>query len=148
MSGLIGGLFGLVFLGGLLMFIRGRGRTRSSADDTLITDLLGPPALGPRAREEGDPSPAARAAEKGQPPPAARAREEDKPPPAARAREEDKPPPAVRAREEDKPPPAASALPGGEDDWLETQLAWINAWSQRMNQQITPAEQPQPQGKE
>ena len=124
MSGLIGGLFGLVFLGGLLMFIRGRGRTRSSADDTLITDLLGPPALGPRARAEGDPSPAARAAEEGQPPPAA------------------------RAREEDKPPPAASALPGGEDDWLETQLAWINAWSQRMNQRITPAEQPQPQGKE
>ena len=106
------------------MFIRGRGRTRSSADDTLITDLLGPPALGPRAREEGDPSPAARAAEDGQPPPAA------------------------RAREEDKTPPAASALPGGEDDWLETQLAWINAWSQRMNQRITPAEQPQPQGKE
>ena len=30
----------------------------------------------------------------------------------------------------------------------ETQLAWINAWSQRMKEQITSAEQPEPQGKE
>jgi len=34
-------------------------------------------------------------------------------------------------------PPAAA------EDWLETQLAWINAWSQRMKEQITPAEQPE-----
>ena len=166
-TGLIAGLFGLVFVGGLLMFIR--GRRRPSADDTLVTDLLGPPdgpapstpgrpAPSTQAREEGrqpspaarkrrrgTPSPAARAREEGQLSPAARAWEERQPSPAARAREEGQPSPAARAREEDEPSPAPRA---GEGDWLEAQLAWINAWSQRMSQQITSTERPEPHGKE
>ena len=155
MTGLIAGLFGLVFVGGLLMFIR--GRRRPSADDTLVTDLLGPPdgpapstpgrpAPSTQAREEGrQPSPAARKRRRGTPSPAARAREEGQPSPAARAREEGQPSPAARAREEDEPSPAPRA---GEGDWLEAQLAWINAWSQRMSQQITSTERPEPHGKE
>jgi len=39
--------------------------------------------------------------------------------------------------------PAPSVPPAAAEDWLETQLAWINAWSQRMKEQITPAEQPE-----
>ena len=119
MTGLIAGLFGLVFVGGLLMFIR--GRRRPSADDTLVTDLLGPPD-GPAPSTPGRPAPSTQAREEGR-----------QPSPAARAREEDEPSPAPRA---------------GDGDWLEAQLAWINAWSQRMSQQITSTERPEPHGKE
>jgi hypothetical protein len=135
---LIAGLLGLAFLGELVVFFRGRGRSRPLADDTLVTDLLGPPGLqavsAPQAREEGEPPPATRAPNEGNPFPAPQAREEGKPSPA-------------QAGEEGEPSPA-SAPPAGEDDWLEAQLAWINAWSQRMNQQITPAGQPEPHGKQ
>ena len=34
------------------------------------------------------------------------------------------------------PSPAPSALPDAQDDWLETQLAWIAVWSERMKQRI------------
>jgi hypothetical protein len=37
-----------------------------------------------------------------------------------------------------KPPPAP---PAEEGDWLQDQLTWITDWSQRMQQQITSAEQ-------
>ena len=139
MSWLIAGLVGLVFLGGLLLFIRGRGRSRPSADDTLVTDLLGPPDLPavppPQLQRGGVPSPAAQAPGDGQPSPAAQAPEGVHPEPALQAPEEDELSPV---------PPA----PPAEENWLESQLAWINAWSQRMNQQITSAEQPEPDSKE
>ena len=139
-SGLIVGLLGLVLVVGLVMFIRGRRRPRPSADDTLVTDLLGPsdrsaiPA--PQAQQEPKPAPAPPAQQDGEPAPAPQAQPEPKPAPA---------PPAQRDGE---PAPAPSALPAREDDWLETQLAWISAWSQRMNQQLTSAEQSEPDSKE
>ena len=46
------------------------------------------------------------------------------------------PTPASQAGEEGEPSPAPSALPAGQDDWLEAQLAWIAAWSRRMNREI------------
>jgi len=115
-SGLIVGLLGLVLVVGLVMFIRGRRRPRPSADDTLVTDLLGP----------SDRSAI----------------------PAPQAQPEPKPAPAPPAQQDGEPAPAPSALPAREDDWLETQLAWISAWSQRMNQQLTSAEQSEPDSKE
>ena len=139
MSWLIAGLVGLVFLGGLLLFIRGRGRSRPSADDTLVTDLLGPPdlpAVPPRQLQRG-----------GAPSPAAQAPGDGQPSPAAQAPEGVHPEPALQAPEEDEPSPVPLAPPA-EENWLESQLAWINAWSQRMNQQITSAEQPEPDSKE
>jgi hypothetical protein len=50
------------------------------------------------------------------------------PPPARRAL----PAPPVR---QDAEPPAPAAEPAGEGGWLETQLAWITAWSERMHDQ-------------
>jgi hypothetical protein len=150
-SWLIAGLVGLVFLGGLLLFIRGRGRYRPSADDTLVTDLLGPPdlpAVPPRQLQRGGaPSPAAQAPGDGQPSPAAQTPGDGQPSPAAQAPEGVHPEPALQAPEEDEPSPVPLAPPA-EENWLESQLAWINAWSQRMNQQITSAEQPEPDSKE
>lgn len=61
------------------------------------------------------------------------------PPPAGRAlpappvREDAEPPPAPAAG----PRPSPAPRPAGEGDWLETQLAWISAWSVRMHSQIT-----------
>jgi hypothetical protein len=145
---LIAGLLGLVFLGGLVVFIR-RRHSRPSADDTLVTDLLGPPdqptAATAQAPWEGVPLPAPRTREEASPAPQARAEGEPAPAPQARAEGEPAPAPQVWAEGEPSPIPA---LPAGEGDWLETQLAWINAWSQRMNQQITSAEQPEPHGRE
>ena len=72
---LIAVLLGLAFLCGLVVFIR-RRRSRPSADDTLVTDLLGPPDLAPvpvrQARVEDKPSPARRARIAGKPFPAPR----------------------------------------------------------------------------
>ena len=51
-------------------------------------------------------------------------------PPARRAL------PAPAVREEAEPPSTPAAGPAGEDDWLETQLAWITAWSERMHAHI------------
>ena len=57
------------------------------------------------------------------------------PPSAPQPQKEDKPRPAPQPQE-DEPPPAPAALPAGEDGWLETQLALITAWSERMQKQI------------
>jgi hypothetical protein len=51
-------------------------------------------------------------------------------------------------QEDGQPSSAPSAPPAATQDWLETQLAWINAWSQQMKEQITSAEQPEHHGKE
>ena len=88
---------------------------------------------GRPARASSQPSPVA-----GQPSPAA-----GQPSPAA-----GQPSRAPQARENGPPSPAPSAPPAAAQDWLETQLEWINAWSQRMKEQITSAEQPEPHGKE
>jgi hypothetical protein len=53
--------------------------------------------------------------------------------PAPTVREDAEPPPAPAAG----PRPSPAARPAGEGDWLETQLAWISAWSVRMHRQIT-----------
>jgi hypothetical protein len=68
--------------------------------------------------------------------------------PAPQAQEESQRSPAPQSSEQGELLPASSAPPAEEGDWLETQLAWINAWSQRMNQQIRSVEQPEPHGKE
>ena len=195
---LIAVLLGLAFLSGLVVFIR-RHRSRPSADDTLVADLLGPPELpgfsAPRTWEDGPRSPAVQAQKDGQPLDAARARKDrrlsrvpGRASPSGQAREEGQhsptpgrsspaprqpspapghPSPALQAREEGQPSPtparsspdaqarevgqpslAPSAPPAAAEDWLETQLAWINAWSQRMKEQITPTEQPESHSKE
>ena len=163
MRWLIVGLLVLVVLVGLVVFIR-RRHFRPAADDTLVTDLLGPPDLptipASRARWTGTRPPAQQARRTGTPAPARQAREEGQSSPARQAREEGQSSPARQAREKSErspaPPasgdgevrPASPASPDAEDDWLETQLAWINTWSQRINQQITSAEQPGPHRKE
>jgi hypothetical protein len=151
-SWLIAGLLGLVFVGGLLLFIRGRGRSRPSADDTLVTDLLGPPDLpavpAPQARRDGAPSPARQAPDEAQRSPARQAPDEAQRSPAWQAPDEGQPSPALQAPEEDERSPVPPAPPAAEENWLETQLAWINAWSRRMDQQIASAEQPKPRSKE
>jgi hypothetical protein len=135
-SWLIVGLLGLVFLGGLLLFIWGRGRSRPSADDTLVTDLLGaadhPAVPAARARREGVPSPAAQGPGEG------------RLSPAPQGPGDGQPSAAGPASGEDQRSPAPTVPPATEENWLETQLAWINAWSQQMNQQITSTEQPEP----
>jgi hypothetical protein len=100
----------LALLGGLAVFTR-RGR-RQPADETLIAELLGPSQ-----------------------PPAVRVL------PAPQPREEDESPavrvlPARQPREEDEPPLAPTTLPAGEGGWLETQLASLTAWSERMQKQL------------
>lgn len=101
----------LALLGGLAVFTR-QGRHRQPADETLIAELLGPSQ-----------PPAVRALPARQPP------EEDESP-AVRVL------PAPQPHEEDEPPPAPATLPAGEGGWLETQLASITAWSERMQKQI------------
>jgi len=88
----------------------------------------------PQTREDGPPSPSAQTQENGAHPPAS-------PAPG-------QPSPAPQAREEGQPSPAPSAPPAGAEDWLETQLAWIDAWSQRMKEQITSGQQPERHSKE
>jgi len=179
---LIVGLLGLAFLSGLVVFIR-RHRSRPSADDTLVADLLGPPELpefpAPPTWEDGSRSPAPQGQKDGQPSRAPRARKDRRPSrvpgraaPSAQAREDGQPSPAhgppspdPQAREDGQPAPAPgrrspdpqedgqpslapSAPPAAAEDWLETQLAWINAWSQRMKEQITSGEQPERHSKE
>jgi hypothetical protein len=106
----------LALLGGLAVFTR-RGRHRQPADETLIAELLGP----------SKPS-AVRVL------PAPQPREEAEPPPAPQPQEETELPPAPQPREEDEPAAAPPAGEGG--SWLETQLALITAWSERMEEQI------------
>lgn len=101
----------LALLSGLAVFTRW-GRRRPPANETLIAELLGPSQ-----------------------PPAVRVL------PAPQPQEEDEPPPvrvlaAPQPQEEDEASPAVVALPAGEGGWLETQLASITAWSERMQKQI------------
>jgi hypothetical protein len=107
---LISGLL-LALCGGLAVVTRWGGR-RPAADDTLVTELLGPPPARPR--------------------PAPPAREDAAPPPA-------RPRPAPPAREDAAPPLVSAAEPPGEGGWLDAQLAWMTAWSQRMHEQIASA---------
>jgi hypothetical protein len=144
MGWLIATLLALVLLGGLVVYARRLGGYRRPADDTLITELLGPPDVparpAARAGEEPEPSPAPRAQEKPGLPPASQAREE----PASQARQEPAPQPPGEAER----PPAASAPQAGEGDWLETQLAWIAAWSRRIHHQIQSAGRSEPDREE
>ena len=97
----------LALLGGLAVFTR-RGRHRQTADETLIAELLGPSK-----------------------PSAVRVL------PAPQPREEAEPPPAPQPQEEDEPAAAPAVPPAGEGGgWLDTQLALITAWSERMEEQI------------
>ena len=43
--------------------------------------------------------------------------------------------PAPPVRQDAGPSPVPAAEPAGEGGWLETQLAWITAWSERMHDQ-------------
>ena len=65
MGWLIAGLFGLILLGGLVVLARRRGGHRRGADDTLVTELLGPrevaAAPAPPAEAEADRSPVTQA---------------------------------------------------------------------------------------
>jgi hypothetical protein len=104
------------------------------------------PGSRPPAPALSRPSPAPQVREDGPPLPAAQTQENDGHPPASPAPRQ--PSPAPQAREEGQPSPAPSAPPAGAEDWLDTQLAWINAWSQRMKEQITSGEQPERHSKE
>ena len=97
----------LALLGALAVFTR-RGSHRQPADETLIAEFMGPSK-----------------------PPAVRVL------PAPLPREEAEPPPAPQPQEEAEPAAAPAVPPAGEGGgWLETQLARITAWSERMEEQI------------
>jgi len=122
MGSLIAGLFGLLVLVGLVVLARRRSHRRG-ADDTLVTDLLGPPeAAGEPATQAGEEAVSSHVPHKA------------------------RPPSGPQAGEQAEPSPSVSG-PADEGDWLESQLAWITAWSQRMHQQIESAGQPEPDGK-
>jgi hypothetical protein len=106
----------LALLGGLAVFTR-RGRHRQPADETLIAELLGPSKRS-----------AVRVL------------------PAPLPREEAEPSPAPQPQEEDEPAAAPAVPAAGEGGgWLETQLALITAWSERMEKQIaSPPADPDP----
>ena len=112
-------------------------------------------APNPLAREDGHPPPTAdRPSTASQQPAPAAGRpspENGQPSPAASRQTSPAPgrvSPAAQAQQDDGPSPAPSARPAGGEDWLETQLAWINAWSQQMKEQITSAVQPERHSKE
>jgi hypothetical protein len=172
-SWLIYALLGLALLTGLAVITRGMGRLPQPDDDTLVTDLLGPPdrslgrtqqsraPAGPPSvarvweearassslRTRGATAPAVQAPPRRHSPAArgpslpARAPEEAKPAPAPAA-------PAAPPTPATPPTPAAPATPAAapaEDaDWLQTQLAWITSWSQQIQDQITSADDPDP----
>ena len=108
-----------------------------------------PPRAGrrspnPQAREDGQPSPAP-----GRPAPASR---QPSPAPGMPApnpqAQEDERPSAAPGRPSPAPGRPSPAPQAGAEDWLETQLAWINAWSQQMKEQFTSAEQTERHSKE
>lgn len=114
---LITGLL-LAVLCGLMVLTRW-ARHRPATDDTLLADLLGPPA--------GQAPPAPPEWEDIEP----RGGWEDAEP---RGRREGAEPSPGRADLE--PTPVLAAQPAAEKDWLETQIASIAAWSERMQEQI------------
>jgi len=114
---LITGLL-LAVLCGLMVLTRWAHR-RPVTDDTLLADLLGPPT------GQAPPAPPERADVE---PPVGRA---DVEPPVGRADVDPSP-----GRADLEPMPVPTAQPAGEDNWLETQIASIAAWSERMQEQI------------
>jgi hypothetical protein len=67
---LIVGLFGLILLGALVVLARRRGSHRRGADDTLVTELLGPRDVAavpaPQTGEEAERSPVPQATKAGE----------------------------------------------------------------------------------
>jgi hypothetical protein len=148
---------------------RGPGRPSPSPqarEDGQPSRGPGGPSPNPQAREDGQPSPASGQPSRapGRPPPASHepSPAAGRPSPAPQAQADGglppaahqpspapgRPSPAPQAREDGQPPPGPSAPPAGTEDWLETQLAWINEWSLRMKEQITSTEQPERHSKE
>ena len=114
---LITGLL-LAVLCGLMVLTRW-ARHRPVTDDTLLADLLGPPAgQAPPAPPEWEDVERAAGWEDVEP----------------RGGREGAEPSLGRADLE--PTPVLAAQPAGEEDWLETQIASIAAWSERMQEQI------------
>jgi hypothetical protein len=116
----------LAVFGGLVMVTR-RARRRPAADETLVADLLGLPAgqapRDPPAERDARPPP-------GQAPRDRPAEQDARPSPGQAPRN----PPA---EQDTRPSPVTVAQPAGEGDWLESQLAAITAWSDRMEEHIT-----------
>jgi hypothetical protein len=109
----------LALLGGLAVFTR-RGRRRQPADETLIAELLGPSKAS-----------AVRVL------PAPQPRQEAEPAPAPQPQQEAEPAAAPQPQQEAEPAAVPAVPPAGEGGgWLETQLALITAWSERMEEQI------------
>ena len=121
MGWLIAGLFGLILLGGLVVLARRRGGHRRGADDTLVTELL-----GPREVAAAPARPAEAEAERSPVPPAEEGADRS---------------PVTQATKAVESSPSG---PDAEGDWLESQLAWITEWSQQMHQQIESAGRPGP----
>jgi hypothetical protein len=132
---LITGLLLAVF-GGVAVLTRW-ARRRPVTDDTLLADLLGPPArqtLAAPPGQQDDEPPAGRVdvaplAGQGDDEPSTERGDAALP-----AGQEDDEPPAGRGGV--APPPVLAAQPAGEGSWLETQIASIAAWSERMQEQI------------
>jgi hypothetical protein len=123
MGWLIASLLGLALVCALAVLTYGESRRREAADETLIADLLGPlePGTPPAGRAFAGQAPAGQ-------------------PPAVRVRAAGQPQQAVGS------PPVPAARPGEDGDWLGTQLAWITAWSQRIQEQIGSGGEPGPDG--
>jgi hypothetical protein len=127
MAWLIAGLFVLLLTGGLIGFARAREHDREHdrqpTDDTLVAELLGEDVS--HAPDDTDVLPAAR-------PP------EDTlvlPTPDEPAGPGS---PASTAPAETGAPARAPGTAAEDGDWLESQLAWIRNWSQRMQEQLGP----------
>ena len=131
MAWLIAGLFGLILLGGLVVLARRRGGHRRGADDTLVTELL-----GPREVTAAPARPAEAEAERSPVPPAGEEAERSPGPPAEEGADRSPVTQATKAVE------SSPSGPDAEGDWLESQLAWITEWSQQMHQQIESAGRP------
>lgn len=142
MGWLIGGLL-LVLAGGLAVFTRWH-RRRPVSDASLLAELLGTPVRPPAARpEQGQAGvPAPRPPAGADPRAAAESRSQltaaSKSPLATgstrRLTAGSRPAPAAEGSAQ--PAAEASAQPAAEASWLETQLAWISAWSERMHDEI------------
>jgi hypothetical protein len=145
MGWLIAGLFGLILLGGLVVLARRRGGHRRGADDTLVTELL-----GPREVAAAPARPAEAEADRSPVPPAGEEAERSPVPPAGEEAERSPGPPAEEGADRSPVTQATKAVesspsgPDAEGDWLESQLAWITEWSQQMHQQIESAGRPGP----
>lgn len=147
MGWLIGGLL-LVLAGGLAVFTRWH-RRRPVSDDSLLAELLGTPVRPPAALLEHGPAgtpavPAPRPPGGGTPRAATESRSQLAAGSRRRLTAGSRPAPAAgggaQSAAEGSAQPAANA-----SSWLETQLAWISAWSERMHDEIA-ASAPGPAG--